>query len=360
MNDSNNLNKYYRTRQNILQVFRDPLSGYKFVLDYPFHLKNKWAIHPAYNEDFSTSYKNAKEILISNEHLYNLETKRLVFGILLYHLSQKKILGFNQFKELSISYAFFGDKKFLAKFFFILPKLWRMPAHSLKRYPRFRVSGDDIYGIKFWIDLCIQHFNKIEQNQAENTYDEKFLQMSAVYSRWKIGSNKLHKLPKKLIKYIYTCSQIPKHLHETYESFFTLSAGELWIQYKSRSSESVDSFWNLLECIDHIELSDYQNDITRFASQWLKLKANEWTSWEPSFDDLLLDHKLSYKKKAALVNLYKTWEKEDEEKSLEKFHMNAAKKSIEERLKTIRQAQNKDKKTAQSFTVVSAKQVGDI
>lgn len=344
-------NKYYKTRQSIPQVFRDPISGYKFVLEYPFKLKNKWAIHPAYNEDFSTSYKNAKEVLLSNEHLYNLETKRLVIGILLYHLSRSKILEFRQFSQLTVSYAFFNDKKFLAKFFFIVPILWRMPAAARRRYPRFRITTGDITDIRYWLDRCIQIFNKIEKYQKENTYDEKFLEINARFSRWKLSSKSPHKLPKPIIRYIFECSQTPPSLRESYEKFFLLSAGELWISHKSRSPESIDLFWTLLEAIDQIELSDYQNTITMWASQWLKHKANEWAAWEPAFDELLLDHRLSYKKKKAIENVYQAWTIEDENRSESRKEINTLSSSVQARLAAIRLKQQASKHDSPLFTI---------
>ena len=331
--------------QNIIQTFRDPLSGYKFILDFPFKLQNRWAIHPAYNEDFSTVYKFAKDVLIHFPNQHNLETKRLVFGILLYKLSEMKVVQFRQFKSLEIGYSFFDDKKFLARFFWFLPIFYKMPLEIRRRYPRFNASNGDISDIKFWLSHCITKFNKINKFQSSiahtETYDERFFKANAEFQKWKTFSPNNQKLPKRVIRYALQSVSVPQNLHETYNDFFTLSGGELWIKHKSKSTESIDLFWDLLECIDYFDLSDYQNSLLRSICDWLKAKANDWTAWEPSFDSLLLDHRLSYKKQKALANIQKEWTLESANKEAVAQNQKDIKKSIEERIAKLRARNSK-------------------
>jgi hypothetical protein len=286
-------------KNSTLQVFRDPISGFKFVMNYGFELQTKIAIHPLYSESFDVVYKIAKEILNDNPQHCSLEQKKLVFGVLLFQLKEAKVLSFHEFNHLKLDYAFFDDKKFIAKLFFILPKLYFHSHEKTLNIPTFRITGSQIGSFKEWINYCVQRLGEQKRKQESVTYDEKFIAINRILSLWKMKSDKEYKLPQKVKRYIWECASIPTSLKHEWEDFFTISGAELYMKNRPRSTESIDLFWSLLECVDHLEQSDYQNTVTMWVIKWLKKKMGEWVVWEPTLEDLIIDYSISTPKHEA-------------------------------------------------------------
>lgn len=332
---------------------KDPISGYSFIVHSPIRLKNKsYSFHPAYEESFDHIYKETKRILLRQESLYNIQSKRLALGILLYKLYETEIVLFNQFNSLKLSYNFFQNKELLTKFFFIIPKIIFATPRERRRLPKFRITNNEIGSIGEWIDLCIQAFNNIDNIKQKNEYDETFLKVNNIYQKWKQYSTNKDKLPSKVIHYIVTCTSIPPDKKEEWMPFFKESAGALYLKYKIRSTESVDLFWSLLECIDHIETSDYQNSLIQSVTKFLKRKVEDWVDWHPQFLELSLDYRLFTPKKKAIEGLESFWLSYEQQSIEERKERKELADSVAKRLaerKALRQ--EKEKKASNSFTI---------
>lgn len=336
----------------------DPLSNFPFKIESPFPLKNKsYALHPAHLESFSDIYKYTKKILLVHESLYNIQSKRLALSILLVKLTETNILEFKQFSSLELSYSFFSNKDLLAKFFFIVPKLMFATPRERKRLPRFRITANQIGSIGEWIDLCIQAFAKIDQFRQHTSYDEAFTKANNIYQKWKLYTTSPHKFPPKLIHYVFSCTAVPPAKQEAWRIFFTESAGTLYLKHRIRSIEAVDLFWELLESIDHLECSDYQNFLIKAAVRFLKVKMSEWVDWHPQFLELALDYKISTPKRKAIEGLHSFWVTHEKEQEVEREERKALAKTVAARI-AERKAMHKDKPVNQ-FDIIPSPNRGE-
>jgi hypothetical protein len=339
-------------KANTLQVFRDPISGYKFVMDYGFELSTKLAIHPLYSESFDLIYKIGKETLNDNPQHCSLNQKKLIFGVILYKLHEKQILSFHEFNHLKIDYSFFDDKKFIAKLFFVLPKLYFHSHTVTLNIPKFRITGSELGSFKEWIGYCVERLGEQKRKQETITYDEKYLVVNRLLSLWKMKSNSNDKLPTKVKRYIFECACVPASSRFEWDEFFTISGAELYMKNRPRTTESIDLFWSFLECVDHLESSDYYNTITQWVIKWLKKKMGEWVVWEPTLDDLIIDYQISTPKAAAFKShsaFIIESNKEHEYQQGEREAMAVLAKSTLEKLRT--KIANKKNNTP-TFTIV--------
>lgn len=325
----------------------DPISNYPFKIESPFPLHNHaYAFHPAYAEPFDKLYKYTKKILLTDEKLYNIQSKRLAMGILLYKLSETSILEFRQFKTLELSYNFFADEKLITKFFYVIPKIIFATSRERKRLPRFRITANQLGSIDEWLSLCIQSFNKIDEFKRSHSYDEAFLKANAIHQRWKLYSKNTDKLHSKVIHYVATVTAIPPESLAKWRIFFEESAGSLYLKHKIRSVESVDLFWELLDCVDHLECSDYQNTLVKSVIRFLKYKVSEWVDWHPQFLELSLDYKLQTPKHKAVEGLSTFWVTHTQEQVAEREANKALAISVSKRLAERRAARDKELRPA--------------
>lgn len=345
-----------------LHTVYDPISKFPFEIITPFPLKNKyWAIHPAYLESFSDIYKHGKTILLKHESSYNIQTKRLVLGVLLYKLAEEDILEFRQYQSIQLSYSFFADHELLAKFFYVLPKIIFSTPRERKRLPRFRITDNQIGAIGPWLDHCIRGFNRLDEVKRENNYDEEFIKINQVYQKWKMYSSAPHKLPAKVIHYVMTVTAATPAQIDQWRIFFVESAGTLYLKYKIKSTESVDMFWDLLECTDHIECSDYQNSLTKSITKFLKRKIADWVDWHPQFLELSLDYRLLTPKKVAIEGLDAFWVEHDREESVEREERKSLAETVAKRIAERKAARDKETKPASvSFQITVPTPRGDM
>lgn len=331
----------------------DPISKFPFQIPSPFPLKNKdWALHPAYLETFSDTYKHCKRILLKEEAQFNIQSKRLALALLLVKLTETGMLEFRQFSSLELSYSFFEDKELIAKFFFVLPKITFATARERKKLPRFRVTANQIGAIGEWLDHCIRVFNGIDEFKRSHNYDEEFIKINAIYQKWRLYSEAQHKLPPKVVHYVATCTAIPPARMEIWKVFFTESAGTLYLKHRIKSTESIDLFWELLECTDHIECSDYQNSLIRSVTKFLKKKITEWADWHPQFLELSLDYRLHTPKKAAFEGLSTFWVEYNKEQVTEREERKLLADSVAKKLADRKAARDKElSRAVNSFSI---------
>lgn len=335
---------------------KDPISGYPFIIQSPIRLKEKrYSFHPAYEESFDHIYKETKRILLEQESLYNLQSKKLALGVLLWKLYETELVYFNQFSTLNLSYNFFQDKDLLAKFFFIIPKLIFASTKERKRIPKFRITQNEIGSIGPWVDLCIQSINNLDSFKQKNEYDETFLRINQIYQKWKLYSSNPDKLPSKVLHYLFTCTAVPPEKRKEWLIFFQVSAGSLYLKHKIRSTESVDLFWSLLECIDHIESSDYQNLLIQSITKFLKKKLGEWVEWHPQFLELSLDYKLFTPKKKAIEGLDSFWVSHDKQTLEEQIERKELASTVTQRIAERRALKSNDGKRASNLFSIEVK-----
>ena len=339
---------------------KDPISGYPFQIVSPIPLTHNelYAIHPAYTLPLDKLYKETKNILLNNEASFSIQAKRLALGTLLYKLTQTNQLEFKQFSTLELSYNFFQDQELITKFFFLVPKIIHGTPRMLKRLPKFRVTQNQLGAIGPWIDRCISIINETKAN--EHFYDEQrgtqkeFLKVKQIYDKWRLYSKKSHVLPQKVIHYIQTqCMFTPKE-KESFNDFLTQGAGTLYLRYKIRSTESVDLFWTLLECIDKIECAPMQDSITLSVTKWLKAKVEEWVNWHPQFLSLSLDYRLLATKEQAIKELPKWWAEYEETLTEERAEMKELAATVKTRLEELKKKRQAAKPfpAVNSFTII--------
>lgn len=337
------------------QAVRDPLSGYIFHIETPVLLKKRvYSWHPLYIEPFDLVYSEAKKILLSREKFHSLPEKQLIFGVLLYKLSETEIIQIRQFKTLKVSYPFFDRHDLLSKLFFLLPKIVFGTTKLLNALPRFRITGNDIEYLEYWVDRCIKIISDRDRVTEAQGFDEKLQPYLQVWDKWKLYSSNKDKLPPKVLHYVATVTAMSPDSLVEWKEFFTLSSGQLYLINKAKSQEAFKLFWSLLSCIDHIECSDYQNTLTFATVKWLKKKVEEWVSWEPSFFDISLDYKLQAPKKEAWENATKFWIQEAEQHKEEAKERQALADSVRERLQRIKaEKMMRDKKPSATsqFTI---------
>lgn len=339
----------------------DPISNYPFKIVSPFPLKNKyWAIHPAYAEEFADVYKHTKSILLRNESLYNIQTKRLAFGVLLFKLSETTILEFRQFKSLDLSYNFFADHDLIAKFFYVVTKITHASARERKRLPGFRITDNQLGAIGPWLDHCIRAFNKVDEVKRNSNYDDEFTKLNLVYQKWKLYSTAPDKLPSKVIHYVNTVTAMTPEKIAKWRIFFQESAGTLYLKHRIKSTESIDLFWELLECTDHIECADYQNSLTKSVTKFLKRKIQSWVDWHPQFLELSLDYRLLTPKKTAIEGLDAFWVDYDKEESVEREERKVLADSVAKRIAERKALRDKEQsKAVHSFDIILPVPKGD-
>lgn len=336
----------------------DPISEFPFQIQSPIPLKNRsYSFHPAYEESFDHIYKHTKKILLSQESIHNIQNKRLALGILLTHLAESDVLEFRQFSSLKLSHSFFKDKDLLAKFFFIIPKIIFATAREKKRLPRFRITQNEIGSIGPWIDLVIEAFSDMENLRQKildkDQYDSTYHKINKEFQKWKLYSTSKDKLPARVIHYIFTVSATEPDKQKEWRPFFTESAGTLYMKHKIKSIEAVDLFWSILECIDHIESSNYHNDLTIAVIKWLKLKVEEWVDWHPQFLELSLDYRVLTPKKEAVAGLSSFWIKYNEESAKEAEERKELANSVAKRLAERKALKESGaKKAVASFSIV--------
>jgi hypothetical protein len=344
-------------KKNTLQVFRDPVSGFKFVMDYGFELQTKIAIHPLYSESFDIIYKIGKESLNDNPQYCSLNQKKLIFGVILYKLHEKQILSFHEFNHLKLDYTFFDDKKFMAKLFVVLPKLYFHSHSVILNIPKFRITGSDLGSFKEWIDYCVQRLGNQKRKQETITYDEKYLSINRVLSLWKMKSDHQDRLPQKVKRYIFECAAVPASSKQEWDIFFTVSGAELYMKNKPRSTESIDLFWTLMECVDHLECSDYNNTVTQWVIKWLKKKIGEWVVWEPTLEDLILDYSISTPKAAAFKSHATFIIESNKEHEYTKGEREAMAVLAKDTLEKLRNKMANKKVTTPTFTILHTEDI---
>ena len=336
---------------------RDPISGYAFTIESPIPLlhKSSYAIHPAYTLDFSPLLKQCRTILLTHETFYNIQSKRLAFSALLFKLSETGILQFKQFSTLRLSYNFFNDKELITKFFFLVPKLLYSTPRLRRSLPQFRITDNQIGSIGPWIDLCISKLSDI--HNAHTTLVEvsrDYLIVKPIIEKWKLYSTNKDKLPSKVIHYVYTYTTVPHDKRDKWRIFLTASAGELYLKHRIKSIESIDLFWELLDCVDHIECADFQDDITKYITKFLKKKIEVWVDWHPQFLELSLDYRLYTPKPKALENLKEFWVSHEKEEAEERVIREALAKEVEEKLRILKEkrAAERGHKAINTFTIM--------
>ena len=339
-------------KKNVLQVFRDPISGFKFVMDYGFELQTKVAIHPLYSESFDLVYKIGKEVLNDNPHIYPLQQKKLIFGVILSKLKEKEILSFHGFDHLKLDYDFFDDKKFIAKLFFILPKIYFHSFPVTLNIPKFRITGSDIGAFNPWVSYCVQRLGEQKKKQEAITYDEQFLKVNRLLSLWKIRANNQGQLPTKIRRYIFECACVPKSAQVEWTQFFQLSGAELYMKNRPRTPESTDLFWSLLELVDFLESADYYNTITQWAIKWIKSKMGEWVAWEPTLEDLVIDYQISTPKSAAMKSHATFIIESSKEHELQKGERGALASMAKEQLEKLKSRIAAKKLATPTFSIV--------
>lgn len=338
----------------------DPISNYPFQIVSPIPLTHKdtYVIHPAYTLPLDRLYKETKNILLNNEKSFSIQAKRLAFGALLVTLAKTNQLEFKQFSTLKLSYNFFQDHELISKFFFLVPKIIHGTPRMRKRLPRFRVTQNQLGSIGPWIDRCISIIN--ETKAQEHFYDEQresqkeFLKVKPAYDKWRLYSKSRHSLPQKVIHYIHTVCMFTPQDKETFQDFLTQSAGTLYLRHKIKSTESVDLFWNLLECIDKIECAPIQDSITLSVTKWLKVKVDEWVNWHPQFLSLSLDYRLLATKEQALKELPQWWAEYEQTLDEERVEMKELASRVKERLETLKKKRQAAKPfpAVNSFTII--------
>lgn len=335
----------------------DPLSGYPFLIDSPFPLKtSRYAIHPIYLEPFDSLYKNAKQILLNNEESYNIQIKTLVLSAFLYNLSTYNIIKLNQFKTLRLSYGFFNNFELLADLFFIAPKLVFMDDElRRKKFPSYRITNQNLASIGLWLKRIKELINERDRYYQVNSYDEEFLRINAVYSKWKLYSKNSSKLPQKVIHYLHTiCAFTPAQKKE-WLIYFEKSAGELYLANKAKSEEAFNLFWQLLKLTDFIECNDYQNTLTFSIVKFLKKKIEEWVDWEPSFFGISVDYRLLAKKSEAWSNAKNEWTIEAAEHKAQRADRMALSKSALDRIREIRNRRETGKELEKEIESIKPK-----
>lgn len=344
----------------------DPISNYPFQIVSPIPLTHKdtYIIHPAYTLPLDKLYKETKNILLNNEKSFSIQAKRLAFGALLVTLAKTGQLEFKQFSTLELSYNFFQDKELITKFFFLIPKIIHGTPRMRKRLPRFRVTQNQLGSIGPWIDRCISIINETKAN--EHFYDEQresqkeLLKVKPVYDKWRLYSKNKHCLPQKVIHYIHTVCMFTPQEKETFHDFLTQSAGTLYLRHKIRSTESVDLFWTLLECIDKIECAPMQDSITLSVTKWLKVKVDEWVNWHPQFLSLSLDYRLLATKEQALRELPQWWAEYEQTLTEERVEMKALAVQVKDRLEELKKKRQASKAfpAVNSFTIIEPSDKG--
>lgn len=337
-----------------VQPVRDPISGFLYTIQSPFELKKRvYSCHPAYQEPFDVIYKETKRILLTEESKFNIESKQLAFGILLFKLAETGVVQFRQFKTLKPTYAFFNEIELLTKLFFIIPKIVFGTEKFRLSIPGFRITGNDIEYLGIWIDRVIHLMSERDRIAAAHGYDEELTKYLQIWDRWKMYSSSPDKLPAKVLHYIVTITSIPPAKLALWKEFFVLSSGQLYLRNRARSLEAFNLFWELLHCIDHIECSDYHNSLTFGVVKFLKKKVEEWVSWEPSFLDISLDYKLLAPKKEAWDNAKTFWIKESAEHKEQAEERQKLAETVRERIAKIRAEKAKEQnKPVSQFTII--------
>lgn len=329
----------------IKATVRDPLSGYLFLIDSPFPLKqSRYAIHPIYLEPFDSLYKNCKSILLNNEAEYSLQIKTLALSAFLYKLSEEGIIRLNQYKTLKLSYGFFNNHELLADLFFIAPKLYFLASDiRKKRFPSYRITDQNLEAIHLWIKRIKELINERDRYYQVNSYDEEFLKINTVYQKWKLYGKNSAKLPQKVIHYLFTVCAFPPKERKLWAIYFEKSAGELYLANRAKSEEAFNLFWGLLKLTDFIECNDYQNTLTFSITKFLKRKIEEWVDWEPSFFGISVDYRLLAKKSEAWVNAKNEWTIEATEHKAQKADRLILAKSALDRIKELRARKESNK-----------------
>lgn len=334
---------------------RDPLSGYLFLLDSPFPLKqSRYAIHPIYLEPFDSLYKNCKSILLDNETEYSLQIKTLALSAFLYKLSEEGIIRLNQYKTLKLSYGFFNNHQLFADLFFIAPKLYFLSEDiRKKKFPSYRITDQNLEAIHLWIKRIKELINERDRYYQVNSYDEEFLRINTIYQKWKLYGKNSSKLPQKIIHYLHTICAFPPKEKKLWAIYFEKSAGELYLANRAKSEEAFDLFWGLLKLTDFIECNDYQNSLTFSITRFLKKKIEEWVDWEPSFFGISVDYRLLAKKSEAWTNAKNEWTIEATEHKAQKADRLILAKSALDRIKELKSRKEKgleDQKEKQSLS----------
>lgn len=349
-----------------LYTVHDPISGFPFTIVSPINLTHKetFVLHPCYTLPLDKLYKETKNILLNNEASFPIQAKRLALGALLVTLAKTGQLEFKQFSTLELSYNFFNDHELISKFFFLIPKIVHGTPRMLKRLPKFRVTHNQLGSIGPWIDRCIAIINETKAN--EHFYDEQresqkeLLKVKPVYDKWRLYSKNKHCLPQKVIHYIHTVCMFTPQDKETFHDFLTQSAGTLYLRHKIRSTESVDLFWTLLECIDKIECAPMQDSITLSVTKWLKVKVDEWVNWHPQFLSLSLDYRLLATKEQALRELPQWWAEYEQTLDEERVEMKALAAQVKDRLEELKKKRQASKAfpAVNSFTIIEPSDKG--
>lgn len=349
-----------------LYTVHDPISGFPFTIVSPINLTHKetYVLHPCYTLPLDKLYKETKNILLNNEASFPIQAKRLALGALLVTLAKTGQLEFKQFSTLELSYNFFNDHELISKFFFLIPKIVHGTPRMLKRLPKFRVTHNQLGSIGPWIDRCIAIINETKAN--EHFYDEQkesqkeFLKVKPVYDKWRLYSKNKHCLPQKVIHYIHTVCMFTPQDKVAFHDFLTQSAGTLYLRHKIRSTESVDLFWTLLECIDKIECAPIQDSITLSVTKWLKVKVDEWVNWHPQFLSLSLDYRLLATKEQALRELPQWWAEYEQTLDEERVEMKALAAQVKDRLEELKKKRQASKAfpAVNSFTIIEPSDKG--
>lgn len=349
-----------------LYTVHDPVSGFPFTIVSPINLTHKetYVLHPCYTLPLDKLYKETKNILLNNETSFPIQAKRLALGALLVTLAKTGQLEFKQFSTLELSYNFFNDHELISKFFFLIPKIVHGTPRMLKRLPKFRVTQNQLGSIGPWIDRCIAIINETKAN--EHFYDEQresqkeLLKVKPVYDKWRLYSKNKHCLPQKVIHYIHTVCMFTPQDKVAFHDFLTQSAGTLYLRHKIRSTESVDLFWTLLECIDKIECAPMQDSITLSVTKWLKVKIDEWVNWHPQFLSLSLDYRLLATKEQALRELPQWWAEYEQTLTEERVEMKALAAQVKDRLEELKKKRQASKAfpAVNSFTIIEPSDKG--
>lgn len=349
-----------------LYTVHDPVSGFPFTIVSPINLTHKetFVLHPCYTLPLDKLYKETKNILLNNEASFPIQAKRLALGALLVTLAKTGQLEFKQFSTLELSYNFFNDHELISKFFFLIPKIVHGTPRMLKRLPKFRVTQNQLGSIGPWIDRCIAIINETKAN--EHFYDEQresqkeLLKVKPAYDKWRLYSKNKHCLPQKVIHYIHTVCMFTPQDKVAFHDFLTQSAGTLYLRHKIRSTESVDLFWTLLECIDKIECAPMQDSITLSVTKWLKVKVDEWVNWHPQFLSLSLDYRLLATKEQALKELPQWWAEYEQTLTEERIEMKALANQVKDRLEELKKKRQASKAfpAVNSFTIIEPSDKG--